>query len=519
MNRQLHKRRLGPAPKPYILRPLESPEPQSASTTPLKSSASWQQATHTRSASTTSEDGRHTSGNTQTVARASAMPPTTGRLDLQLTEMPNPRFRDPLKRRMLPTVGDSPRIGPQPPQQAGTDFGATRGSSIFEVDGEWVDRCVNYQKSDGRTYKLHEKRLHPPPVPVLAPSVYMKDLAPEYAQNELETQNAAQQYHNKHDFISFLTTGKLGPGPSLHQRADRSKGLQERLDSINDTNEKVHSSVETLWRMKQSWGMQRAEALQWSSGLQRPKVLTEAPSRSYRTNVGIHDLTGRVARDGNTQNGYEVTPGTLVRKGKVRVPCAGQWSMFQGEPQDLRKAPPDSFNTIQEIKKERRKQKLKAKKKSETEVAVEGPGNPKLTDEELNHIMSNVMMNVSDLQLKMRTMQYELQGMDPQALEKLKKHAENVEQCMGLPAAIAAARVRLDDRKQTEGRKTAGAMYLGEGRYEELQVRDSVDADDDDLEDRIRKPRNLSLTERIVSHRDCFKMAAAKKARSPVPSI
>ena len=103
-------------------------------------------------------------------------------------------------------------------------------------------------------------------------------------------------YGRKHDLVTFYTTGKPLPGPSLSEIASAGESLQSRLDTIHHTNVKLNDKapplqpdghlgrldasasccpleVETLWRLKQSWSMQRPENSPWSSPLQRPKVL------------------------------------------------------------------------------------------------------------------------------------------------------------------------------------------------------------------------------------------------------
>ena len=51
-------------------------------------------------------------------------------------------------------------------------------------------------------------------------------------------------------------SGELGPDPTMHQLAQGALPLKERFDMILGTNEQVGQSVETLWRLRQSWGMQ-----------------------------------------------------------------------------------------------------------------------------------------------------------------------------------------------------------------------------------------------------------------------
>ena len=80
-------------------------------------------------------------------------------------------------------------------------------------------------------------------------------------------------------------SGELAPGPTMHEMAQGAPPLKDRFDMLHDTNQELGQSVETLWRLRQSWGMQRVERAPWNTRLARPKVLIEAPSRSYRTNV------------------------------------------------------------------------------------------------------------------------------------------------------------------------------------------------------------------------------------------
>merc|ERR1712167_237177 len=98
--------------------------------------------------------------------------------------------------------------------------------------------------------------------------------------------------------------------------------------------------------------MQSPEDNQWRTSLERPRVLRKAPGRQFRTNLTVYDLTAAVARDGGGQEGYEITPGTLSRKGIAKIPVAGRWSMFRGEPSTLCAAPPEDFGAAIEVKKE-----------------------------------------------------------------------------------------------------------------------------------------------------------------------
>ena len=75
--------------------------------------------------------------------------------------------------------------------------------------GAQVKKNLEYRKVDGRNYKMHQKRLNPPPQPVLAPSVYAKDIAPGYSQEELESRGATGPMKMRHDYVRFLTTGDL----------------------------------------------------------------------------------------------------------------------------------------------------------------------------------------------------------------------------------------------------------------------------------------------------------------------
>lgn len=45
----------------------------------------------------------------------------------------------------------------------------------------------------------------------------------------------------------------------------------------------------------------------------------------------------------------QLNNGTLIRKGKVPVKVAGQWSMFKGEPKQLAPAAPINFNSKKQV--------------------------------------------------------------------------------------------------------------------------------------------------------------------------
>jgi len=117
-----------------------------------------------------------------------------------------------------PELGSSPRM-------------STHTDLLYKypnVDESWLRHSLAYQKPDGRKYRLHEKRRRPPPQPILAPSVYSQELAPAYTTAELAklTPGQFRGYGRKHDLVSFYTTGKPMPGPSLSEIAAKGESLQ-----------------------------------------------------------------------------------------------------------------------------------------------------------------------------------------------------------------------------------------------------------------------------------------------------
>ena len=91
-----------------------------------------------------------------------------------------------------------------------------------------VDKSANFKKPDGRRYKIHERRLNPAPKPVTKPSLYLDP--------PTGTDMSPNAHARKHDYVTFLTMGELGPGPTLRAVAEKAVGLQDRLDAINDRN-------------------------------------------------------------------------------------------------------------------------------------------------------------------------------------------------------------------------------------------------------------------------------------------
>jgi len=502
-NWQLHKRRLAAAPRPYILQPFVSPEPSYVQ--PVKS-----QAAHTLKSVSPKYNNTlpkyDNQGHKIEHVPARRVAGLRG-LDLQLIGLPDPITRAVPVRR--PALGGSPR-GDRPTGYGSPQRGLPReyeladeDHGIFETDSEWVDKCAHFEKPDGRRYKVHERRLNPAPKPVKAPSLYMDDSLPK-----------GKPSKQKHDYVTFLTKGELAPGPTLRDVADKAVDLQDRLDSINDRNQAVEASVETLWRLQQSWGMQRPEVLQWGTGLERPAVLANAPSRQFRTNISLKDLTYRVVQEGKNQVGYELTNGTLMRKGKHQVKVAGQWSMFKGEPQQLAPAAPVNFSSKKQVQRELRRQRVNGTagpvKSSKGKADGASRGMP---DAELKGIMSQVRDSVADMSRDMKAMKSEITSLDPDKYNEDEDEPE-VQPQQGLLEDLSQIKGQLDENKVFSQSHAKGHIYIGDGQSQELVAIGGMDAgDDDDLEDRIRKPKHQSITERVIGSRDCFTMAKAKKER------
>eukprot|EP00656_Telonema_subtile_P009031 TRINITY_DN14222_c0_g1_i1.p1 TRINITY_DN14222_c0_g1~~TRINITY_DN14222_c0_g1_i1.p1 ORF type:complete len:325 (+),score=39.09 TRINITY_DN14222_c0_g1_i1:118-1092(+) len=308
-------------------------------------------------------------------------------------------------------------------------------------------------------------------------------------------------YREKHDFVSFLSTGKLQAGPTFHQRAQHAKELEERLDTISTANEKICENVEALWRMRQSWGTPDTHP-QWQTGFERPKVLVCAPSRSYRSNLRMRGSTMKNYRRKLADYAFNST--TLVRKGKVRTPAQGDWSMLRGELHQVGRAPPEKISEGNELV-------------IATNAPVVDPEVKKrvvVTEEQLRCMMSSVMLRVEDLQKSVKTIHQEVTSLDSNISpeeEELKEQLRSQQlKPTNLQADLATTKRRLKD-KISEGTNSAKFVYLGDGKAKELELHNGVDRTPDDLEDRIRKPTR-TLETRIVPRRDCFKMAAAKKA-------
>jgi len=476
-NRQLHKRRLGAAPRPYILQPLLTPEPV------FREQASVQQMHNLPSVS----PKYHPVPKYDTQGHKVSHVPTTRvagptDLDLQLIALPEAAERAKLARR--PVLGGSPRgdhHGHNSPQRGlPREYEIEDGRGIFEIDGEWVDKSANFKKPDGRRYKIHERRLNPAPKPVTKPSLYLDPPA--------GTDMSPNAHARKHDYVTFLTMGELGPGPTLRDVAEKAVGLQDRLDAINDANTSVEESVETLRRLQQSWGMQRAEALQWGSGLERPAVLQNAPSRQFRTNVSLKDLSYRVVQEGKQQVGYELNNGTLIRKGKVPVKVAGQWSMFKGEPKQLAPAAPINFNSKKQVQRELRRQRVKGKVEDKHQDDSDDTNKP-MTDHELKQVMSQVMCSVSEMRTDMKAMKHEMESTDPDQLNKMEeaKYAADTKPASpsGLTDDLVTIKGKLEENKAFNQSHAKGHIYIGDGQSQELVAIAGMDAgDDDDLEDR-----------------------------------
>jgi len=393
----------------------------------------------------------------------------------------------------LPHVGESPRGG---------DL-ALSDPHIVEpnVDAAWLRHTLEFVKPDGRDYRLHEKRRAPPPQPILAPSTLAKEIAPAYANAELlKAMPQWKGHQNKHDLVTFLTTGKPLPGPSLAQIAHGADSLQHRLDDIHSTNVSLVTKVEQLWRLKQSWSMQRPDNYQWQSPLERPRVLRKAPGRHFRTNLTLYDLTAAVARDGSGQEGYEITPGTLYRKGIAQIPVAGRWSMFKGEPSSLPEPPPEDFRSPTEVHKEIRRRRPK-EEASEAEAA---PLETTVDVAKADELMQELLSAVTSIQMDIHGMKKDLAATDPNQIKDDDEEEVSLEEPRTtLVEDITSLQKRLEETNARNNKKTGmGHIYVREGELKEVELHEGMDGggDDDDLEDLIRKPK----MKRPTPHRDCF---------------
>lgn len=397
----------------------------------------------------------------------------------------------------LPSLGSSPR-------DQDVDENTIDDVSPH-VDADWVQRALDFSKPDGRQYRLHEKRHRPPPQPILAPSVYTKELAPAYTQQQLAKCSPGFKGHStKHDLVTFFSTGKPPPGPTLGEMAMKAKSLQSRLSEINDTNQALVGKVETLWRLRQSWGMTRPEINQWRSPLERPKVLREAPGRHFRTNILCHDVTVPEA----TAEEFEFTPGTLYRKCKQKVPIVGRWSIFKGEPSTEGDPPPEDFRSQEQIGQELRRHH-RASRNTEEAAALEEPD---VDVEQADKLMQTLMSVVTDIEMDITSMQRDLgtAGGEPEE-EDSDLDAEKVD-CATLSEDLAMLERRLQDGKTHKKVKGTGHIYLGNGVVKEVALHeDAMDGggEDDDLEDRIKKPK----LKRMNPHRDCFNPLSKNSVR------
>jgi len=526
LGRQLHKRRLMPAPRPFILDPIpDAPTPTPDGHSPgmydlngrrvLPESENLErEELHQNieallgltgfSASQHADDappGRRRAGagahDSQDEGLSEGHKQQDGSEGLGLQLFALPEAASTAAPKALPQIGDSPR-SQRPTVKLGVEEGQEEGIEPI-IDPDWHQRTLHFAKPDGRTYRLHQKRLKPPPQPVMAPSVYAKELAPGYTATE--TARAMPHFKgfaNKHDLITFLTTGEPLPGPTLAQMASEAAPLGSRLDEIHDTNVAVQEKVETLWRLKQSWNMQGASNSPWRTPLARPKVLKEAPGRHFRTNINVHDLS---AASCAAAEDYEVTNGTMFKKGTEQIDVVGRWSMFQGEPSSQPKTIPEDFNSRVEITKE-----LKRRLPTEEEELDRDVEATVVDVEAAGRMMTKAREDMMQIQIDIEDMKRDLNAVDEGA-EGDEQRAElpvlSNSPKPGLSEELGILQQGIETRKERDKKKGTGVIFVGDGKYMEVEQHEGgMDGggDDDDLEDLIKKPK----MKRPTAHRDCF---------------
>lgn len=519
LGRQLHKRRLMPAPKPFILDPLPvTPALGRASVEPGSSydlngrKKDRSDPSRSSSAALPSDDDilehihneliqQPTAIQTKDDVEESHQEPDDMGLALELLGLEDGP-------QMLNLHWGLPRLGESPRNKRANVKQTTVHEEEPNIDKSWVQHTVNFEKPDGRNYRLHEKRRCPPPQPILAPSVYAKEMAPAYTNAQLAKAMPEWKGHNmKHDLVTFLTTGKPLPGPSLAQIAGSASPLQKRLDEIHSTNINLVTKVETLWRLKQSWSMQRPENNQWRTSLERPQVLRKAPGRQFRTNLTVYDLTASVARDGGGQEGYEITQGTLFRKGVAKIPVAGRWSMFRGEPNMLGDPPPEDFRAPSEVQKEiRRRPKDEAREEN-----VSPKGKPGFNIAQTDELMQGLLTQITDMEIDIQTMQRELATTETNVKEEPEEISVDEMRTTLVQDMTTLQKTLEDSRAQSKKNTGMGHIYLREGQLKEVELHEGMDGggDDDDLEDLIRKPK----MKRPTPHRDCFNPLSKQSVR------
>lgn len=501
LGRQLHKRRLLPAPRPFLLQPIaDSPVPaeQSAchSRAPVYDIHGRRQRTqvleeelgelHADAGIPTgvlcNVDASSGDAASNPLCEIEANPHDCRDLGLDLLALPDCVAASVV---CTPSLGESPR-----------KLDKRRDSNTpANIDAEWVNRTVGFSKPDGRQYRLHQKRHRPPPQPVLAPSVYAKELAPGYTARELAKRTPGFKGHQqKHDLVTYFTTGEVPPGPTLGEMAAKAKPLQSRLQEIHNTNHELVDKVETLWRLRQSWGMTRPEINQWKSPLERPHVLRQAPGRHFRNNILLHDLAA-------PEDGFEFTPGTLFRKGNHSIPIVGRWSIFKGEPSGEGEAPPENFNSREQVAKEMRRHQRVQGSNTMPEVILEDSG---VDVGRADELMQTLMTAMTDIEMDITSMQHDLgtnEQPEVKSDDEVEEGTKNADTT--LSEDITMLQNRLADGKAHKKVKGTGHIFLGNGEVKEVAIHeDAMDGggEDDDLEDRIKKPKQ----KRMNPHRDCF---------------
>jgi len=421
-------------------------------------------------------------------------------LGLQLFGLPDADHISSLELSGMIQLGLSPR--PTERVDASHGRGGTEGQML---DLDWMKRKMDFVKPDGRKYHIYEKRLNPSPQPVLGPSIYARELAPGYVMQEMaKVKPLFKGFTNKHDLVTFYTTNKPFPGPSLAEMAAAAPSFADRLDSIHDASVALDHTVETLWRLKQSWSMQRPENSPWTTPLERPRALKQAPGRHYRTNVNVSGFISAASRQ---QDSYEITPGTIFRKGKEHIEIIGRWSMFKPETKDERVAP-ETFTSKTEITKEL-KRRLKGIEDNAQSVSLDPAST--IDVEETARMLMGARASLANIEIELEGMRRELNVVaDPS--DHSNEGDEMKEQKPGLSQDMQELANRVEMNKAAK-KKSNGTTFicLGNGKFMEVACHaGDLDAvDDDDLEDLIKKPKMKHLS----PHRDCFNPLSKKSIR------
>jgi len=242
--------------------------------------------------------------------------------------------------------------------------------------------------------------------------------------------------------------------------------------------------------------MQKPENSPWSSPLTRPKALSQAPGRQFRTNINVHDLSAASVRD--CQDGYDITNGTLCRVGMEKTPVVGRWSMFADEP--LRgeegDAPPEDFHSELEVQKE-------LARRAPKEAAGEDMGlGTQVNVFKGRDVMRRMNLEVGELDAELAQMRKDLM-----TTGEAEEEEEPAAPLPTLKEEIEEMNKRLEKNKALSATKNKGVGYIyvrpGEKPLEvELKIGDGADGGDleDDLEDLIKKPK----LKRPPPHVDCF---------------